>query len=99
MEQKKKMKNKNILLIIVLIAIIGFIFYFESTKPKISNTPIESEILIESLENDNLGESSENVLSKSDTDRIKLKSDRYERAKELVGPEGFINVDNITLIL
>ena len=86
------------LLIIVLLAIIGSIFYFESTKPKIDNTPINAEIKIEeSFGGDNYTESSEKILSELDTNRIISKSEKYERAKELVGPEGFINVDNITI--
>ena len=91
------MKNNNILLIIVLIAIVGLIFYFESTKPNIDNTNVESDILIESLENNNSKDASINVLTLSDIERIKLKSEKYERAKELINPDGYINVDNITL--
>jgi thiol-disulfide isomerase/thioredoxin len=103
---KKILSNKSVLLVLVLITIMSLIIYFESTKPQIDTTPINSDIEIEKL--NGLGSSasgnsvdssisSKKVLTKTDIQRIKLKSEKYERAKELVDPEGYINIDNITL--
>lgn len=91
------------MLIIVLIIIAGSIFYFESTKPKVDNTAVNADIQIEGLENNNpsnignLSDFGGVVLTQKDLERIELKSEKYERAKELVEPDGYINVDNITI--
>lgn len=91
------MKQKTILLIITLIVIISTIIYFESTKPKIDGTSINSEIQIENLNSNNDINSPEKSLTETDKQRIELKSKKYERAKELVNPDGYINIDNITI--
>ncbi|MFC1768468.1 thioredoxin-like domain-containing protein [Nanoarchaeota archaeon] len=104
------MKGKNIILIIVMILIIVVIYYFESSKPDIDTSTIESDIKIEELEKEDVEEKGtiteeenktepdvEVQLSEEDLLRIDSKTERYHRAKEIVDPEGYINVDYINI--
>ncbi|HEY9204795.1 MAG TPA: redoxin domain-containing protein [Candidatus Methanoperedens sp.] len=68
------MKQKTILLILVLIAIAASILYLESLKP-VRISPGEAEI--KPLNKEKIG--------------------KYQVAKEIVNPSGFINSDNITV--
>ncbi|PIN79683.1 thiol-disulfide isomerase [Candidatus Woesearchaeota archaeon CG10_big_fil_rev_8_21_14_0_10_34_8] len=79
------MKTKKIILIIAVILIVSVIIYFESTKPEVGKISRDTEIKIQ--ETSNL----------ADSGRIAIKAEKYERAKELVNPEGYINIDNITI--
>lgn len=90
------MEKRKIILIVIIIAIVAMIFYLESAKPKINANFVDSEIKIESLENNTLN-TSVNLLTETDKQRIEKKAKKYERAKELVNPDGYINADNITI--
>ncbi len=103
------MENRYIILIIALVVIAGTIFYFEQQKPDISDVSDNVDIVKESLPLEKhdvktaeqiktLSESTKlNELTENDLKRIKSKARNYLRAKELVSPEGYINVNNITL--
>ncbi len=93
------MKTRRIVLGLVLVAIVAAIFYLQSTTPKIASAPTDADIKVESLHGglNASGNASASPLSKTDRERIAMKAAKYERAKELVSPEGYINVDNITI--
>lgn len=91
--------TNRILLIASIIAIFGLIAYFESTKPELVKTVSDADIIIEEL---NLPSNETDItetpgLSDADKERIESKAEKYGRAKELVGPEGYINTEPFTL--
>lgn len=80
--------NNNVryaILAAVTIGIIGAIFYLESLKPERA-APQEAEIAIETQP------ATEEIRS-----IVAEKEQKYERAKEIVDPDGFINTDGITI--
>ena len=83
MNKKKKIINKNIVLIIVLILIAGSVYYLNSLKVDIN--PIQDEELQVS--------SSEPVDYIKDEEAISKKLTTYQLAPELRGIEGYINTD------
>lgn len=78
------MNNRKISLAVMLVLIFSLIFYLESTRPNIGNLNKYADVNITagSLEAEK---------------RISLKRSQYEPAKELVSPEGYINIDNISI--
>lgn len=86
------MKNRNITFVLTLILIIAVITYFESSKPKIGKIAADSDIEIEKILPEEQAQ-----LTEADKIRIELKAGKYSRAKELVEPEGYINIDSITI--
>jgi len=95
------MENKNIILIILLIAIAGSIYYFNSMKVSISdyNEPVdilspqggEINVVVENqLENIPKTTNSQYI---KDENAIKQKSLLYLGAPELAGIEGYLNTD------
>lgn len=93
------MKAKSIVLVVMIIFIIGTIWYFESTKshPTNPSETINADINIEDLQNKSATEQVKHTLTEADKERIAQKAQQYERAKELVNPDGYINVENITI--
>ena len=87
------MKNKNIVLIIVLIIIAGSIYYINSAKvnPE-ANEPVKDETV----------QQSENIIEKQlepdeyipNENAIREKSLFFQKAPELAGIEGYINTDS-----
>lgn len=87
------MKNRHLYLAAAVVLIISAITYFESTKPKAGSEGFDSaEIEIEKIWQNN----SEQIPDTA-AERISRKSEKYERAKELVDPDGYINIDNISI--
>lgn len=78
------MKLKSFFFIFMIIIIILSIYFFESTKPDIDTSKIDADIQLDSS-------------LKNTSEIIKFKSENYELAKELIEPEGFINIENLTL--
>ncbi len=96
----KNSTKRYITLAIVLVLIAALILYFQSTKPKIDTSQVQADINIENLTTLTANQSSSGTvhqLTEADRARIELKSTKYERAKELVNPDGYINVKNITI--
>ena len=80
------MKHKQIELVVFsLVVIVGAIIILESRKraPGSTNVPIQ-EITVD-------------VYSADRTDIVAQKSRKYDRAKEVTTPDGFINTDEITV--
>ncbi|MBI2109381.1 MAG: redoxin domain-containing protein [Parcubacteria group bacterium] len=80
-------KKRIILLAVALIFIIGFIVYLESRKARsvsFSSVSEDSTIVLEA----------EDVAAKA---RVAEKSKKYESAKEISTPDGFINTDRIAV--
>ena len=85
------MKQRTIILIITLAAIIGAIAYLEAKAP--APAPTSDDIILR----ENLTTNT-SMLTMTDQERIAHKAKTYERAKELVSPDGYINTpDNLTL--
>lgn len=78
-------KKRYIILGLVVVGIAASIFYLESLKPERAN-PEDAEITIETQE-----------VSDELSQIIAEKEQQYERAKEIVDPDGFINTDPITI--
>jgi len=103
------MKQKNTILAIVVVAIVVLIIYLQSTVPKVSNEKIDADLKVEDSILDNTEaqqqETSENQekpaqevqLTTEDQQRIADKAKIYPRAKELIGPDGFINIESLEL--
>ena len=105
--------NKHhIILAVVMLSIVGGIFYLESKKVSRSgvgssesgNIDIEELVLNKSSGadiGDRIGAGSEMVESGSSKisaeERIASKKELFETAKEISTPDGFINIDNITI--
>ena len=70
-------RKRTVALVVVIIAIIGAVFYLESQKTRISPSEVASsaEIVIPSLS-------------------AEEKAARFDRAREIVAPAGFINTDD-----
>ncbi len=97
-------QNKNIILVVILVLIAGFIWYLEAKKPSsVSVTPGSADIILP----DSTGSGSASITDAtssgpevattstkqlSDRTRIRaVKAKDYPRAKEFVQPSGFIN--------
>ncbi len=78
------MKNKKIALMIIVFFIIVAIFYLQGRK----NTPVGE------IENKDIVK---DVVSKIDQEKFTMKESTYPKAKELESPQGYFNVENITL--
>ena len=95
---EKKIKYKNVILIILLIVIAGSIYYFNSQKASPGDFDEEDtldrtgEINIEKQ----LEETPESAFSEyiRDEKSIKIKSMMFQEAPELRGIEGYINTDS-----
>ena len=85
------MKPRTILLILVLIVIASAIFYLESQKPE-RISPGAADI----KPNASLGEPS-NIAQQEIKSLNKEKIAKYQLAKEIVNPSGYINTDKITV--
>ncbi|MBI2052933.1 MAG: redoxin family protein [Candidatus Ryanbacteria bacterium] len=87
------MTRRAALLILVLIAIGGSIYILEKKKvrpaPDVQNSEIPLELSTSTLE---LAQSSQTA-----SDRLQEKSKKYERAKEISTPDGFINGDGVSI--
>jgi len=93
--------NKNIILILVLIVIGGAIYYLQSIRTseviQPGNADIPIEQTVETSNTDTGAPVAPTVLQQEEITRIEGKSKKYQRAKELVSPDGYINVDSITV--
>ena len=70
------MKNKNIILLVAVLIVVGAIFYLESLKPEQSDLdPVVADNIVP----------------------VEEKASMYEEAKEITTPDGFINVDDISV--
>ncbi|MBD3164643.1 redoxin domain-containing protein [Candidatus Woesearchaeota archaeon] len=94
------MKTRNIVLIVALIVIAGVIFWLESQQTRITGPSPESDIIAENLtrEQQNNVSGQEQTAqfdypTQQDLQRIEQKSQKYDRAKELVDPGKFINTE------
>ncbi|MBT3866271.1 redoxin domain-containing protein [Candidatus Woesearchaeota archaeon] len=76
--------NKKIILLIVLVLVVASIFYLEGTKTK-------AVVLTEDVE---VNVTATNIY---DPVRAASKGEKYQVARDLVDPEGYINVDNISI--
>lgn len=97
------MKKKNIILILVIVAILSVIGWIESQKPQmVATAPGSDDIPIPALSGNSTTTSATNVASsptsttnsatsQSRTALIQTKAQEYQRAKEIVDPTGFIN--------
>ncbi len=92
-----KKRTNAITLVIVLVLIVAAIAYFESTTNKPQGNAGNSDIIIENVSSSH--GNSGGYPTAQDLARIEEKSKKYERAKELVSPDGYINTDdkNITI--
>jgi len=94
------MKNKNIILIIILIVIVGSIYYLDSQRAGPGGfEPIQEEDLDQSEEIDiekQIAEVPKSAVSEyiKDEKAIKQKSRLYQEAPELRGIAGYINTDS-----
>lgn len=77
--------KRYIILALVVVGIAASIIYLESIKPE----RISSEDAEIKLETEDVSEGLEDILSE--------KEETYERAKEIVNPNGFINTEPLTL--
>jgi len=73
--------KKQIVLVIVLLLIVGIISYIESGKVKPDGEAGNQDI----------------VPSETNEERVALKQEKYELAKEISTPDGFINVEDINI--
>lgn len=104
--------NKKIILLVVLLIIVGSIFYLESIKVKPTGESNVQEIEVERVKEipPHLEEEMQEkampdmqdmpqkiTLTQEDLDRIEQKSKRYPRAIELVGTQEVFNTDDIRL--
>ena len=93
------MKNKNIVLIIVLIAIAGAIYYFNSTKvpvpEEIAEEPVQDAVRETGKTAEQIEKAAEPAPSDyiMDEEAIKQKSLLFQEAPELTGIAGYINTD------
>ena len=81
------MKNKNIALVIVIVLILIAIYFLQSLNVKNTNSNKVQELAITSN-------------SSADNNRGKIlinKENKYPKAVELVDPNGYININNITI--
>lgn len=76
-------KRNLIVLVLVVIAILGGIAYLESKKPK-RLTNIEGGV-VAVFDNQKIGDQAKAV--------IQSKADKYELAREIISPSGFLNTD------
>ncbi len=83
-----KQKTNSIVLVIVLIIIVAAIAYFESTANRPTANVGNADIKVENIT------SSSGYPTAADLARIDEKAKKYERAKEIVDPTGFINTGN-----
>lgn len=91
--------NKIVTLVIALALIVLAIVYFESTKPERAPVlPGSQDIIIETLQED-VEDVSQPELEKIEVVEsvIESKAKKYDRAKEISTPDGFINTDGITI--
>jgi thiol-disulfide isomerase/thioredoxin len=93
--------NKNIILIIVLIAIVGVIYYINSTKVSIPDVIVEEPVKEEVLQEEEQEKTQTQKNTKpgfsdyfKDDEAIKKKSVLYQEAPELTGIAGYINTDS-----
>jgi len=99
----RRMNNKNIVLIVVLIAIAASIYYFNSTKVSIPKTDIQvGEKSIQQAEERDIKEpegAPKSAFSEyiKDDEAVKQKSLMYQEAPELTGISGYINTDPIKI--
>ena len=90
------MKHRAIILLVIFVIIIGSIVYLEKTNPTTSSKQIDSEIKIEVGKVESKTSNDFKELTEADRKRNEQKAGQYERAKELVAPQGYINTENIT---
>ncbi len=78
-----KIKKKTIWLFVVIMAIIALIIAFQQTKVPLSETETSTIKVGESVE--------------STEPRVLEKEKQYQRAIELISPDGYLNINNITI--
>lgn len=91
------MNKRHILLIIVVIAIAAAILWLEQDRPEygeVGDVDIKAEEIRTSEASDNSAGDAPAYPTEVDLERIELKADEYERAKEVVEPEGYINTND-----
>jgi|SRR3989344_2908017 len=74
-------QNRKIAFILLLAAIAGGIYYFGSQKARPAGSSAAEEI----------------VNIQANSERVAEKEKKYERAKEITTPDGFLNIDKIAL--
>src|SRR3989338_2719423 len=86
-EQRTK-TVKKIVLVIVVVFIVGFIIALQTTKERIGT----QEITVTDV-----AKKAQEATTISEVERLQKKSTIYERAKELVNPNGYLNTEKITI--
>ena len=97
----KEKTKKQIILVAALLLIVGAISFLESSKVKpvseVGNQDINIEEIVGETESVEGVVEDDSVLTKATEARLAIKKKTYEPAKEISSPDGFINVDNITV--
>src|SRR3989338_10025261 len=85
--------RKNIILVIVVIAIVSSIYYLNSQKSAVSESDIENAD--DMITGTNVKAPEDYV---KDEEAIKQKEAKFEYAPELTGIEGYINTDDMLTV-
>jgi thiol-disulfide isomerase/thioredoxin len=105
------MLQKNITLVVVLVLIIGAIVYMGRGKvgPGNISTPVVDVVSSENVLGDSMAVKTKDkeispptkITAKVDTTkaRVAMKAMKYERAKEITTPDGFINSNNLPITI
>ena len=106
---KNKQLQSRLMLVGALILILGGIYYLESSKVSPTADALDQDIDVSSIINDKdaaeaefndqeiSGRNSTTETKDETENRLAMKKDLYEPAKEISSPDGFINVEDVNI--